>query len=71
MPFPAPHSYRQMPGLCGNVHFDILHIFLARIFSQDSLPEWSKGVDSSSTSESCVGSNPTAAKLRLVNAIVA
>ena len=26
----------------------------------DSLPEWSKGVDSSSTSESCVGSNPTA-----------
>ena len=25
----------------------------------DSLPEWSKGVDSSSTSESCVGSNPT------------
>ena len=27
---------------------------------QDSLPEWSKGVDSSSTSASCVGSNPTA-----------
>ena len=27
--------------------------------SQDSLPEWSKGVDSSSTSASCVGSNPT------------
>ena len=26
----------------------------------DSLPEWSKGVDSSSTSASCVGSNPTA-----------
>ena len=26
---------------------------------QDSLPEWSKGVDSSSTSASCVGSNPT------------
>ena len=29
---------------------------------QDSLPEWSKGVDSSSTSASCVGSNPTAVK---------
>ena len=28
--------------------------------SNDSLPEWSKGVDSSSTSASCVGSNPTA-----------
>ena len=27
---------------------------------KDSLPEWSKGVDSSSTSASCVGSNPTA-----------
>ena len=26
---------------------------------QDTLPEWSKGVDSSSTSASCVGSNPT------------
>ena len=28
----------------------------------DSLPEWSKGVDSSSTSASCVGSNPTAVR---------
>ena len=27
--------------------------------ARDSLPEWSKGVDSSSTSASCVGSNPT------------
>ena len=27
--------------------------------SPDTLPEWSKGVDSSSTSASCVGSNPT------------
>ena len=26
---------------------------------KDPLPEWSKGVDSSSTSASCVGSNPT------------
>ena len=30
----------------------------------DSLPEWSKGVDSSSTSASCVGSNPTAVILQ-------
>jgi hypothetical protein len=29
-------------------------------FQHGSLPEWSKGVDSSSTSVSCVGSNPTA-----------
>ena len=28
-------------------------------FFSDTLPEWSKGVDSSSTSASCVGSNPT------------
>ena len=26
---------------------------------KDTLPEWSKGVDSSSTSATCVGSNPT------------
>ncbi len=32
---------------------------------QDSLPEWSKGVDSSSTSASCVGSNPTAVSLQM------
>ena len=31
---------------------------------KDSLPEWSKGVDSSSTSASCVGSNPTAVTFR-------
>ena len=31
-----------------------------RMYDKDSLPEWSKGVDSSSTSASCVGSNPTA-----------
>ena len=40
---------------------------LARLVSpaynyRDSLPEWSKGVDSSSTSASCVGSNPTAVR---------
>ena len=27
--------------------------------SKQTLPEWSKGVDSSSTSANCVGSNPT------------
>ena len=30
-----------------------------RVPYKDTLPEWSKGVDSSSTSASCVGSNPT------------
>ena len=30
-----------------------------RHLQQDTLPEWSKGVNSSSTSASCVGSNPT------------
>ena len=33
------------------------------IASHDTLPEWSKGVDSSSTSASCVGSNPTGVNL--------
>ena len=32
----------------------------AGVMPPDTLPEWSKGVDSSSTSVSCVGSNPTA-----------
>ena len=32
---------------------------LAKHQLKDTLPEWSKGVDSSSTSASCVGSNPT------------
>ena len=34
-------------------------------YSSDSLPQWSKGVDSSSTSVNCVGSNPTAVILSL------
>ena len=34
-------------------------------YSSDSLPEWSKGVDSSSSSVNCVGSNPTAVILSL------
>ena len=38
----------------------------ANKLQQDSLPEWSKGVDSSSTSASCVGSNPTAVISSLV-----
>ena len=37
----------------------------------DSLPEWSKGVDSSSTSASCVGSNPTAVILTLSRGVFA
>ena len=36
------------------------HVEATLVVSIDTLPEWSKGVDSSSTSESCVGSNPTA-----------
>ncbi len=31
----------------------------AAVQGQETLPEWSKGADSSSTSASCVGSNPT------------
>ena len=37
----------------------------ALLCCQDTLPEWSKGVDSSSTSASCVGSNPTGVILPL------
>ena len=33
--------------------------------SQDTLPEWSKGVDSSSTSASCAGSNPAGVRFSL------
>ena len=39
----------------------------ARRDTQDTLPEWSKGVDSSSTSASCVGSNPTGVICLLTN----
>ena len=34
-------------------------------YSSDSLPEWSKGVDSSFTSVNCMSSNPTAVILSL------
>ena len=37
---------------------DYLDIIVGSSY-QDTLPEWSKGVDSSSTSASCVGLNPT------------
>ena len=35
-------------------------VVMAKHRSMDSLPEWSKGVDSSSTGANLVGSNPTA-----------
>ena len=40
---------------------------LAKHQLKDTLPEWSKGVDSSSTSASCVGSNPTGVIIRFSN----
>ena len=39
---------------------------LAKHQVKDTLPEWSKGVDSSSTSASCVGSNPTGVIIALL-----
>ena len=51
MIWPAPLGVKTMPR-------DSTTLLVA--ICQDSLPEWSKGVDSSSTSASCVGSNPTA-----------
>ena len=50
-------SIARFPSNARNARFDKRYGSCAL---QDSLPEWSKGVDSSSTSESCVGSNPTA-----------
>ena len=41
---------------------------LAKHQVKDTLPEWSKGVDSSSTSASCVGSNPTAVIFQILHA---
>ena len=43
---PSKYAHALSHGLCGTARMD-------------TLPEWSKGVDSSSTSASCVGSNPT------------
>ena len=51
--FKKPHVLEKVVGL----------LRLLRSVFEDSLPEWSKGVDSSSTSASCVGSNPTAVNL--------
>ena len=49
--------------------FTLLRLCLAsttpKVMPPDTLPEWSKGVDSSSTSASCVGSNPTGVTLLL------
>jgi hypothetical protein len=45
-------------GQCLGVEAD--HGLLSISCTEDSLPEWSKGVDSSSTSARCVGSNPKA-----------
>ena len=47
------------PGTARNYTLPMLN-------KQDTLPEWSKGVDSSSTSASCVGSNPTGVNLQMV-----
>ena len=43
-----------------NINVDLKNKWSISHRNKDSLPEWSKGVDSSSTSASCVGSNPTA-----------
>jgi hypothetical protein len=42
----SKYAHDLSHGLCGTARMD-------------TLPEWSKGVDSRSTSASCVGSNPT------------
>ena len=44
-------------GLRGGLTFHQRHVI--HTWQQDSLPEWSEGVDSSSTNASCVGSNAT------------
>ena len=38
---------------------EIMLLAMPKLKRIDTLPEWSKGVDSSSSSASCVGSNPT------------
>ena len=42
-------------------------IMRSTISVMDTLPEWSKGVDSSSTSASCVGSNPTGVIVQILS----
>ena len=45
------------------------HVEATLVVSIDTLPEWSKGVDSSSTSASCVGSNPTGVIVETMKAV--
>ena len=58
-----PHPKHAIPHLTQQ-HLPFVHstllVFLTICNKRDSLPEWSKGVGSGSTSTSCVGSNPTA-----------
>ena len=56
----ALHSLCMLPG-AGTEESKMVDATRALPQQQikDTLPEWSKGVDSSSTSASCVGSNPT------------
>ena len=60
-----PNLASPTPRMGGYVRDRACHVALclcmcvADHLSGDTLPEWSKGVDSSSTSASCVGSNPT------------
>ena len=49
------HLFRWPRYLRTNSNFKVTGLQIGK----DTLPEWSKGVDSSSTSASCVGSNPT------------
>ena len=61
------HVVKLIGARCSDVTLPLAQNIISRhgdtyflACTQDSLPEWSKGVDSSSTSASCVGSNPTA-----------
>ena len=62
---PLPHEWAAMSGAARAMLHTVSACVLADPLSEDTLPEWSKGVDSSSTSASCVGSNPTAAVFSL------
>ena len=76
----VPNERRKMPGwgdishhpvafsLCAGKPRALLQVaacFASPSNEQDTLPERSKGVDSSSTSESCAGSNPAGVNLAL------
>ena len=53
---PGAHAYRSP---CSHTGQGIIYTCAGFPDTVDTLPEWSKGVDSSSTSASCVGSNLT------------